>query len=295
MQAMDWDDLHYVLAAARAGTLAAAARRLGVDQTTVARRLAAAQSGIGARLFDRRDGLLQPTAAGIAAIAHAERVEQEIGALETAIAGSDAVTAGVVRITSVPILVDRLLIPAAWRFCVQHPGLRLELIGEPRNLNLTRREADIALRLARPDRGTALARRIGRLDYAVFALRRRGVDALPWITYEDGLAHLPQARWTARAARAGTVAPLQVNDAEAIVQAVRAGLGRALLPCFLAGREPGLEQIGKPVLARELWLLVHPELRPLARIAAAIAWLEAIVRPSRARPAPPPSPSSRRS
>jgi DNA-binding transcriptional LysR family regulator len=293
MQVMDWDDLRYVLAAARTGTLAAAARRLDVDQTTVARRLAAAQSDIGARLFDRRDGRLQPTAAGLAAIARAERVEQEVGALESAIAGSDAVTAGAVRITAVPILVDRLLIPAAQRFCAQHPGLRLELIGEPRNLSLTRREADIALRLARPDRGTALARRIGRLDYAVFASRRRGADTLPWITYEDGLAHLPQAQWTARAARSGTVAPLQVNDAEAIVQAVRAGLGRALLPCFLAGREPGLVQIGKPVLARELWLLVHPELRPLARIAAAIAWLEATVRPSRARPAPPPSPSSR--
>ncbi len=282
---MDWSDLRYVLAVARAGTLAEAARRLGVDQTTVARRLAAAQTALGARLFDRRDGTLHPTAAGEAALTRAERIAREVEALEAAIAGDDAQIAGTVRITAVPILANRLLVPALPALAARHPALALELIAEARNLSLTRRDADIALRLARPERGTALARRIGQLDYAVFAPSRRGRTALRWITYEESLAHLPHARWiAAEVARGGVLAPLRVSDAEALVEAVRAGLGRTLLPCFLDGCAPGLRQVGAPVLTRELWLMVHPELRHQARIATVIDWIEATV--TRARPAP---------
>lgn len=283
---MNWNDLRYVLTVARVGTLSAAARRLGVNQTTVARRLAVAEAALGARLFDRVGGALHPTKAGEAAIARGEQVEQQLDALERAIAGTDAVPAGLVRLTSVPILVNRLLIPALFELYSRHPGLRVELIAEPRNLSLTRREADIALRLARPERGPALARRIGRLDYAVFALRRRKAQALPWITYEEGLGHLPQARWMAAAARDGGLAPLQANDAEAILQAVRAGLGKSLLPSFLASQEPGLERLSgpKPILSREMWLLVHRELRPQARIGAVISWLEAVTADWQSKP-----------
>ena len=275
---MDWDHLRYVLAVARAGTLSAAARRLRVNQTTVARRIIAAQRELNARLFDRHDGVLRPTKAGAAAIARAERVEQDMLALRDTVAGSDAIAQGVVRITSVPLLVNRLLIPALPKLASAYPRLRLELIAEPRNLSLTRREADIALRLARPQSGTALARRLGRLDYAVFAPRHRTAAGLPWITYEEGLAELPQARWIANAAADGPIAPAQVNDAEAILQGVRAGLGKSLLPCFLAGRVPGIRQVGSPTLSREIWLLVHPELRHQARIVAVLDWLEQAIR-----------------
>jgi DNA-binding transcriptional LysR family regulator len=269
---MDWSDLRYILTVARAGTLAAAARRLGVNQTTVARRLTAADAALGSRLFERRDGVLHPTKAGEAAIARAAQVEQEVAALERGIGDADAVAAGIVRLTAVPILVNRLLIPAVPQLLARHP-LRLELIAEPRNLSLTRREADIALRLARPESGAALARRIGRLDYAVYGPRQRTADALPWITYEEGLSHLPQARFIAAAACAEETAPLLLNDAEAIVQAVRAGLGKSLLPCFVGEREPGLRRFFRVVLAREIWLMVHRDLRAQPRIAAVIDWL----------------------
>ena len=108
MQAMEWSDLRYVLAIARAGTLAAAARRLGVNQTTAARRLAAAEAELGARLFDRADGVLRPTRAGEAAIARAARMEREVEALEQGIGDADAAAAGLVRLTAVPILANRL-------------------------------------------------------------------------------------------------------------------------------------------------------------------------------------------
>lgn len=277
MQAMEWSDLRYVLTVGRAGTLAAAARRLGVNQTTVARRLAAAEAALRARLFVRKDGILHPTGAGEATIARAAQVEQEFLALDRGVGGTDAVAAGIVRVTAVPILANRLLIPALPGFLAQYPRLRIELVAEPRNLSLTRREADIALRLARPEAGTALARRIGRLDYAVYGPRRRSDGTLPWITYEEGLSHLPQARWIT--AQDGETAPLLVNDAEAIVQAVCAGLGKSLVPCFVGEREPRLRRLGRGVvLSREIWLLVHRDLRAQARIAAVIDWLTAACR-----------------
>src|SRR5262249_31932065 len=143
--------------------------------------------------------------------------------------------------------------------------------GESRNLSLTRREADIALRLARPESGAALARRIGRLDYAVYGPRRRKAAALCWVTSEESLNHLPQARWMA--AQSDAVAPLLPNEAEAIVQGVRAGIGKSLLPCFVGEREPGLKRLGDVALSRDIWLLVHRDLRGQARIAAVIDWV----------------------
>jgi DNA-binding transcriptional LysR family regulator len=287
LQAPNWNDLRYLLAVAQGGTLSAAARRLRVDETTVARRLAAAEAALGARLFERVDGAMRPTLAGEVALTHAERIERETHELRNRIGGADTAVAGTVRLTSVPIVVNRLLAPALPALASARPLLRLELIAEPRNLNLTKREADIALRLARPrGGGTVVARRIGRLDYAVYgpgrrsAGGRRNADALPWITYEEGLDDLPQAKWIAAAARASPMPPaLMAADAETILAAVRAGLGKSLLPCAVAEREPGLRRLGgaAPVLSRELWLLVHADLRRLARVAAVIGWIERAV------------------
>jgi DNA-binding transcriptional LysR family regulator len=277
-QAPDWNDLRYLLAVAQGGTLAAAARRLRVDETTVARRLAAAEAALGARLFERIGGAMRPTAAGEAAVAHAERIEREVQALQGRIGGADAAVAGTVRLTAVPIVVNRLLVPALPALLAAHPLLRLELIAEPRNLSLTKREADIALRLARPHGGGAVvARRIGRLDYAVYGPGNGDADTLPWITYEQGLDELPQAKWIAAATRGAAEPPaLMASDAETILAAVRIGLGKSLLPCAVAAPEPGLRRLGDgtPVLSRELWLLVHADMRRLARIEAVIAWAE---------------------
>lgn len=279
---MDWNDLRYILTIARAGTLAAAARRLGVNQTTVARRLATAEATLGTRLFERIDGVLHPTELGKAAVARAAQVEQEIHALEHGISGADADAAGPVRLTAVPVLVNRLLIPALPQLYARYPRLRIELIAESRNVSLTRREADVALRLARPEGGgSLLAKRLAHLDYAAYGPRRTSADRLPWITYEEGLSHLPQARWIAAAARGQELAPLLVSDAEAIVHAIHAGLGKSLLPCFVAERDLRLRRLSgvEAILTRELWLLTHRELRHHARIAAVVTWLAELVVP----------------
>lgn len=161
---LNWNDLRYVLAISRGGTLAAAARLLGVDDTTVARRLAAMQEATGTRLYQRlRDGTLQLTTAGKRIALHAEKIEREIGALDGALKSADDAVSGIVRITSVPIIVNHILVPAADSLLQRHPKLRLELVADPKDLSLTRRETDLALRLARPkterNEGDGAARR----------------------------------------------------------------------------------------------------------------------------------------
>lgn len=275
---MNWDDWQFLLAAARSGSLAAAATALRVNETTVSRRLTRLENDLGLALFDRHPGRLVATDAGATVIRHAERVDSEIMAAQAALGQTAGTIAGTVRVTAVPFVINRLLAPNLPAFLAQHPGLRLDLIAEPRALSLTRREADIALRLAQPaGEQRPIARRIGDIRFAVYA--RKGVqpDALPWLTYEDRMAGLPQQRWIAqRLATAGheTTAAARFNDLEGIVEATRAGLGRSLLPIFAGDRDPGLQCVASETgLSRELWLLVHPDLRAFARVRVVMDWL----------------------
>jgi DNA-binding transcriptional LysR family regulator len=284
MPALDWDDLRIVLALSRGGSLAAAARLVHVDETTVARRLAAAEAAVGAQLFERIGGrALRPTAIGEAAVAAAERVEQSVGALHDRATRAHSVAAGTVRLTAVPLLVNHLLVPALPDLAARCPGVTLELLAEPRDLSLSRREADLALRMARPAAGAGagiLARRMGLLRYAAYApagLDEAALRTLPWIGYEPGMAELPPARWLADRL-GGHASPVALNDAEALLRAVASGLGRTVLPCAVADRLPGIARCDPPGLppppARELWLLAHPDQRGLARTAAVQGWLE---------------------
>ncbi len=282
MQALNWNDLRFVLAVARTQSFAEAGRRLGVNESTVARRISQAESRLGARLFERNLGVSHPTKAGAVVVSGAERIELEVQAVESAVSGADRLAAGSVRVTSVPIIVNRVLVPALPQLLRKHPQLQIELIAEPRDLSLTKRDADIALRLARPRKEfRAIARCIGRLDYAVYGLSGRSMEPLPWITYEDSMADLPQGRWIqGRVIRDGeTPIQVMVNDAEAILQAVNAGLGKSLLPIAIGDREAGLvrHSDGPVLLSRELWLMVHPELRDLTRIRVVMDWLVSVV------------------
>jgi DNA-binding transcriptional LysR family regulator len=289
MQQANWNDLRYLLAVARGETLAGAARLVGVDDTTVARRLAALQQRLGVPLYQRSaEGTLALTRAGERAVLRAERIEREIGALGAELTGAGGAAAGTVRLTAVPIVANRILVPASAALLKRHPGLQLDIIGEARDLSLTRREADLALRLARPQTGgtRVLARRVGALHYAAYAPAAcppREVERLPWITYDEAMAHLPQARWIATRAseRGETIAALRVADAEAVLEAVIAGLGRSLLPSAVAESETRLKRVGAgrgvPALSRDLWLLMHRELKSLARIEAVIDWIDAMV------------------
>ena len=281
MPEFNWDDLRFLLALTRSGSLAGAAKRLGVNESTVARRIARFEAQLGARLVERSAGSLRPSEAGALVLAAAERMELEAQSITGRISGEDSRITGTVRLTAVPILVNRVLTPALPALLDAHPALDIELIAEPRDLSLTKREADIALRLARPRKEARnLARRIGTLDYGVYGPAQPDAETLPWVTYEDSLTDLPQARWIAERLNGEGTAPAQVkvNDAEGLLQSLRAGLGKSLLPARIAAEDASLRQLDgyPPGPSRELWLITHPELSGLPRIRAVTNWLAAL-------------------
>jgi len=279
MQDLDWDDLRVALAVARSGTLASAARRLGVNESTVGRRLARMSATLGVQLFERAEGRMRPSAAGSALLERAERVESEVLAATEVLAGRDRQAVGRIGLTAVPLLANRILAPALPDLLDRHPGLEIDLVAEPTLLSVLGRETDIALRLARPQQeAAAVTRRLGQLDYAVFQRRGAGISPLPWIGYDEPMAFLPQSRWLAARLAAGEGAPprLRVRDGETLLQALRAGLGRSLLPVRIGDGDPQLERSGSVCLMRELWVVLHPRMRDLPRLRVTLDWLVAL-------------------
>jgi len=278
MQDLDWNDLRFVLGLSRTGRLAAAARKLGVNETTVARRIARLEARLGVRLFERNGAALVPTDNGQIVVARAERIELDVDAVKDGVSGADSVAVGRVRVTAVPLVLNHILMPALPALLRAQPRLQIELAADPRNLSITDREADIALRMARPDHDDrSVARRVGVFAYAVYGAVK-APRPLPWITYEAGRSDLPHLRWMAKAIASDPEASISlvVNDSELALNAVRAGLGRSLLPCRIGDLVPELSRLSgeKPVLSREVWLIVHPDLRHLARVRAVIEWIE---------------------
>lgn len=272
MQDENWDDLRIFLALARAGSFAEAARRLGVNESTVLRRMQRLAARLDLRLFERSAGRLVPTEGGSRLLREAELAEASILRAEAAVSGQNHAVAGLVRITAVPILANRLLVPALPALLAAHRELELEVIAEPSQLSVMRREVEIALRLARPrDDPRALTRKVGTLAYSPCTVRDSDPHELPWITYGSAMAGLPQAEWVRR--KGEPLAALRVNDAEALLQAVHAGLGKALLPFDLLKDAADLVACGPVCLRREIWTMVHPELKDLARVRCVLDWI----------------------
>jgi len=274
----NWDDLRILLAFHRAGTLAAAAEALGVDDTTVSRRLKALGTALGTQLTAKgASGTVQLTPEGEAAVERAEAMDLAASGLRA----SAADVAGAVRLTTVPILAKRLLLPQLPRFFADHPNLRLDLIQTNRDLNLRRREADLALRLGRPEQGgqQVVTRKLGTLSYSPFCALETDPASAPWIGYQDTMSYLPQAAETVRRAEVegASLSPLRVHDAEMALEAAAGGMGRALLPSSIGKADPRLRCCGTQMLRRDVWLLGHRDLMPLARLQAVKSWLEGCV------------------
>jgi DNA-binding transcriptional LysR family regulator len=273
---VNWDDLRFLVVIGREGTLAAAARRLKVDQTTVARRLRALEDALGTPLFERSDGRWLPTLVGGRVLERAGRIEEDVaGVVRMAEAGAQAVS-GLVRVTSVSAIVAEYLIPRLPILYARHPGLAVELIASNDNLNVSRREADIAIRLARPDSGDFLIRKVADMGFAAYGAARGDLPVASgdWVAYNEDLAHTPEMRWLEPRLRGGRVR-LRSNSVRGLAVAVASGVGHGILPCFLADAHPGLVRLGgpEPVLSRDLWLLIHRDARQQARVAATADWL----------------------
>jgi DNA-binding transcriptional LysR family regulator len=273
---LDWEDVRFFAALARHGTLAATARSLKVTHATVARRLANLEATLGQSLFARNREGFRLNAAGAAALGEAAQMELAAGSLHAArhspMDGGNGGVSGLVRITVARVFADGFLAERLGSLTKCHPGLELEIVATSRNLGLARREAEIALRLARPVAGDLVARRVATLDYGFYTSpdykQRIDCGAAPaFIAFDDASDHVPETQWAQRFFTGRHVA-LRANSQCAQATAARGGTGVALLPGLLARSLGGLERVEFDATPpnRELWLLMRPDVARLARV-----------------------------
>ncbi|MBI5067201.1 MAG: LysR family transcriptional regulator [Deltaproteobacteria bacterium] len=267
---LDWDALRLLLAAARARSLTGAARALKLDQSTASRRLAALERALGVRLFDRVPGGLEPTPVAIQVLPLAEAAEAQVLELLRTAAGADEALQGTVRVAVPEAMDSGVLVPALGAFYERYPRVRLEVVAGAALANLSRREADVGLRLVRPQAGEFVALRVAWLSVGAWgtkALVALGAGRAPWVGWDDEAGFRAESGWLSR-----HVAPDQVrlrcNRLEALAAAARAGLGLALLPDAMARLAGGLTRLELPGLAPALplWLVAHKALLRVPRV-----------------------------
>lgn len=288
-RASDWDDLRVFLAVARAGSLSGAAQTLGVNHSTVFRRLGAFEAQLGVRLFDRLAGGYARTAAGEEMFAAVEEIEERVTALERRITGRDLELRGTLRVTTTDTIAASFGPRHVAAFRAAYPGIVVELSAAVERVSLSRRDADVAIRPTNRPPDSLVGRRLARLAMAVYAARAaRDLPATgspafwqgPWLQGDDNIAHVASVRWLDANAAAGAIV-FRGNTLTVLREACRAGLGLAVLPCYLADGDPALRRLGDPVveLATDLWLLTHEDLRQTARVRAFLDFMaEAVAR-----------------
>jgi DNA-binding transcriptional LysR family regulator len=277
---MDWDDVRVFLAITREGSMRSAGRALGLSQPTIARRLAAFEASLGGTtLFDRLPEGLRLNAAGEQLVPTAESVEDAVLSLERRRAAASPVLSGTVRVSTGECAAGFLArcLSGSTRTALP-PGITLELVDELRQTaNLTRRQADMALRHEPPEGGDFYISRAGTFACAVY--RRRGADAGAWVTYTEEQAHYAPARWVQRQLeKTGIPVALRASSMLMHMEAIRAGTGRGVLPCYVGDGHPLLERLTPPIpeIAAEYWIIVHRDLRRSACVRAVIDWVKAL-------------------
>ncbi len=276
MQIMNWDDLRILVATARFPTLSGAARELGVNQTTVSRRLQSLEADLGVRLFDRGPEGIAITPAGERVVGAAARIADAVADLGRQAAGEDARLGGSLRVTTLDIVAayDADLFGG---FADRYPGIALELSTGDMPRNLTRREADIAIRWTNAPPEHLVGRRVARAEFALY-----GAVALldgtapgaelpdyPWLDWDDSVEARLTRAWMRRHAPDARIV-CRFDAAPALHAAVKAGIGLAFLPCGYADRDPGLRRLRppEPGFGMDVWVLTHADLRNTARVRA---------------------------
>lgn len=279
---MNWDDLRHFLVLAETGSFSGAARALGLDHTTVARRVAALEAALGVRLVDRlpRAVVLTDEGRRIAEISDAMR--REAHGVMRAARGMDAGLAGTVRVSAPPAFARHVVVPRVAALRRRHPGIVLELNGDQAFVDLDRREADIAIRLSRPAREGLIGRKLGDLGFGLFAapeyLHSRAEAEWEFIARDGVPVVLPQDAWLEAYRKERPVA-FRGNESGMLLAAARAGVGVALLPYFVVPPDSGLVELrcAEPLPHREIWMAVHDDLRHAPRVRAVMDFLAEVV------------------
>lgn len=286
---MNWDDLRFFLAIAHSASLSEAGRRLGVSQPTVSRRLAAMEARLGVSLFERSERGHVLSAAGSDILETAEHVEEEITSIGRRIYGRDSGVSGSLRITCTDVMANRYLIGKLARFAADHPGIDLSISCSLQHLNLSRREADVAVRITNHPPETLVGRRLAKVAVGIYgaATSAAGEDAgnpiegRDWIGWQDETYN----RMMIAALYPGARIRHRADDMLAIAAMARAGLGLVILPCYVADPDPGLRRVVPEPITEglmDLWVLSHPDLRRAARVRAVTEFIAECVTADRA-------------
>lgn len=289
-----WDDVRLFLAAYRHRSLGAAAARIGLDVSTLSRRLGALEAALGVRLFDRTRQGMAPTRAGEQLLPAAEAMEAAHGRLRRDASSVEREVEGVVRLSVAPGMADTFIAPALPALRALHPKLCLELDASVSAVDLTRRQADLALRSVQPHGAELVLTKLLTAPWVVMGrhelVKRLGRIsswlAAPWITWDRDLASLPPARWLARHAPHADLA-LRTSHFASQLSAARAGLGLVLVPePYARVYELVPVRVGAALQAAAeeypvdaLWLVGHRALRDVPRVAAVWTFLSKLLRP----------------
>ena len=287
---LDWDDLRFFLSIARHGSLTAASTELRVAQSTVGRRLASLEAGLGVRLLHRTPDGYVLTLAGESVRAQAERAEAEIIGVLRSVGGHDTRLEGLVRVTCTETFAVYVLASCFAGLQAKHPGILVELFPSARSLSLSMREADIAVRLRSSDQHELVVRRLGRIAFGLYAsptyLERYGEPDFEagcpghrlMTQLGDGEQDAQTSWVTELAPRAGL--GLQTSSHEALLSTARSGGGLAYLARFRADMEQGLSRLKTPSVAptTDIWLVVHKDSRNTPRVRATLTAITKCVR-----------------
>jgi DNA-binding transcriptional LysR family regulator len=277
MHELDWDDLRFFLAVSERGSISGAADFLKVNHSTVLRRLTNLEKRLGAQLFDHLPDGYKLTAQGDELRDRLRGVTEQIETAQRNLSGRNLELSGTLRITTTDTLMHGLLMPYFAEFRVLNPAIQMEVVIDNTFLNLTRREADVAVRPSNRVPENLVGRRVGRLRTAIYGSKsylKRGAKkkewaAHDWVAPNETLAHLAQAKWMREHVSEDRIV-VRLDSLLGMVAAVRNGMGLAMLLCLLAEDKKDLVRLAEPVneLDTSVWILTHPTLKRVARIQA---------------------------
>lgn len=267
-QPQDWDNLHLVLAIVKGGGLSGAARLLGVHHSTVLRRLDSLEHTLGVSLFERTPNGYRPTINGEELAAIASEMEDHVLGAFRKVAGKDLRLSGILRIATTDYLAVTVLPNLLRGFRMEYPDIDLEVTISTHMASLTKRDADVALRPTNAPPENLMGRKICELAFATYHAQNVLPGAEPsWICVDDAVSHSSPYQWRQQHFP-NAQATVSIDSLLGIFETAKAGLGTAILPCYMADPEPCLQRTGDtaPSMTLGLWLLTHPDLQRAQRV-----------------------------
>ena len=279
----DWEDLRHFIAVGRVGTLSGAARELKVDHATISRRLTSLERDLQVRLVERLPRACRLTDVGSHVFTLARALEDDAFAIERTVRASQSPLAGKVSLSVPPVLAASFLAQHLAEFRQRFPAIQLSVSGQAQQVSLSRREADIAVRLVRPTEPGSVVRKLGTMAFALYASRSYEALSHPerweFIAYDARFEDMPQQKWL-RSVAGNRLIACELGDINSHHAAVRAGAGVGGLPCFLGDADETLLRVAddEPSFGRDIWLVVHRDLKSAGPVRAVMDFLVEVMK-----------------